>query len=352
MQTSLRPWLTTGVALASVGVIAASSITPTPPALMAAVPTISAPTVHTTAFELPYILTLPIVRQYVANTIESWVVYLGGFAQAGVGLVESLAAIPQTLVTITQQLLSLDFVGAFNTLSAAIRDSVIAVGQPLLDSWIERRQKVLAVQTALQAAVPEAFISVVNGTLAAANGVTTSVIAGTQNLVAAILSLDLSNIVDATIDGTKNFVVSLAQGAGDIVGGIEGAQLLIATALATPAPSTAKTPAVTAVPDLGTDKVVTLAVAPDSEGADTSEPAEASVAETTTPDTSVSNAPTASRSDEKATHSVKTKRSGSKTTSGQGVSETSKRAAHHAGAAAKKPAEAKTESASASASAE
>jgi hypothetical protein len=318
LQASLRPWLTTGIALVSVGVIAASPITPTPPALLAAAPTISAPAIHATAFELPYLLTLPVVRQYVSNVIESWVVYLGGFAKAGAGLAESIAAIPQTLVTITQQLLTLDLVGAFNTLGAAITDAVIAVGQPLLDSWIERRQKVLAVETAMQAAVPAAFISVVNGALAAANGVTTSVIVGTQNLVAAIATLDLSNIVTATVDGTKGFAVSLAQGAGDIVTGIEGAQLAIATALATPAPGgAAKTPAVDAVPELGRDKLVTLSVT----------------------------------SADEATPLAKTNRSVTKTTSGQGVSEATKRATHHANGPTKKVANPKSDSAKASAAA-
>jgi hypothetical protein len=339
MQTSVRPWLTTGVALVSVGVIAVAPITPTPPALLAAAPSISAPTVHLTDFTLPYILTLPILRQYIANTFESWRVYLGGFAQAGVGLIDSLAAIPATLTTITQQLVALDFAGAFNTLSAAIIDSVVAVGQPLLDANIELRQRSLAIQTALQAAVPQAFFSVVGGVLSATNGVANSVIVGTQNLVAAIASLDLSNIVNATVDGAKGFAVSLAQGAGDIVTGIEGAQLAIATALATPAPSTAaKAPAVNAAPDLGKDKLVTLSVTSDAAPADVvthgSTAHGTTAGSTTAGDTTDSAA--AQPGAGKATGSVKTNRSGAKSTSGQGVSDATKRAAHHTTGTAKK----------------
>jgi hypothetical protein len=112
------------------------------------------------------------------------------------------------------------------------------------------------VQTALFAAIPTAFISVVNGVLAAGNGVINSAILGTQGVVQAIASLNLSNIVNATIDGAQGFVQALGSGAGDIVAGIEAAQLGITTALqAGSAPASGATalaaPEVGAVPDLG-----------------------------------------------------------------------------------------------------
>jgi hypothetical protein len=295
MEISLRPWLTTGVALIGAGAIALAPIQPITASPLMAPTAVVAPTVHTTAFEIPYILTLPVVRQSIANDIYLWAVLLNGWGQAGVGALHTLDAIPPTVVTITQQLLQLDFVGAFNTLSSAITAGVIAVGQPLLDSLIERRQTTLAIQTALQAAVPEAFFTVVNSVLAASNTVVTSAIVGTQDLVRAIATLDLSNIVDAAVAGTKGFVTALGQGAGDIVTGVETAQKTLVTALATRAPtgSAAAAKQVGAVPDLSA-KTVTLSVtAPKTGGQAKSAPAAAPG------------------------------------TSGAGVAATTKRAAHH-----------------------
>ena len=81
----------------------------------------------------------------------------------------------------------------------------------------------------------------------------------TQNLVAAVATLNLGNIVDAAVDGTKGFVTALGQGAGDIVTGIETAQKTLVTALATRPAAAAAAPAKSlgAVPDLDT-KTVTL----------------------------------------------------------------------------------------------
>jgi hypothetical protein len=264
METSLRPWRTTCIALVGAGAIAMAPINPTNPitASPAPVPTaISAPALHTTAFEIPYILTLPVLRQSIRNDFYYWGVLLNGFAEAGAGALQTLGSIPETIATFTQQVLALDFVGAFDTLGSAITDGVVAIGQPLLDSLIERRQTTLAIQTALQAAGPEAFFAVVNSVLSAGNTVVTSAIVGTQNLVQAISTLDLSNIVDAAVDGTKGFVTALGQGAGDIVTGVESAQKTLVTALATRAPtgSAATAKSANAVPDLGA-KTVTLSV--------------------------------------------------------------------------------------------
>ena len=276
MEISLRPWLTTGVALVGAGAIAMAPISPisAPPTMMTAPAAVSA-AVHSAAFEIPYILTLPIVRQSILNQIDYWVIRLQGFAEAGTGLVDTLLATPQTLVTITQQLFALDFVGAFDTFSTAARNAVIAVGQPLLDSYVQVNQMNLLVQTALFAAIPTAFISVVNGVLAAGNGVISSVIVGTQGVAQAIASLDLSNIVNATIDGAQGFVQALGSGAGDIVAGIEAAQLGITTALqagsvpadpdaAAPAATALAAPEVGAVPDLGKATVAVTVEAPGS----------------------------------------------------------------------------------------
>ncbi|MBJ7340694.1 hypothetical protein [Mycolicibacterium sp.] len=240
MEVSIRPWFTTGVALVGASAIAFAPINPTVQSLPAPdVAKVSAAVsrdFQLTALDIPYILTLPIVRQYVLNDLQNWAVYLAGFAKAGVGLAQSLLAIPGVTVETIQQVVALNFVGAFDTVATAVRDSVIAVGGPLLDSIVWRNQKYLLVQAALSAATPQAIIDVANGFLTAANGVTTSLIVGTQDFLAALLTLDLSNIVNAAITATQNFVVALGAGAGAIVGGIEAAQLGISTALATTPP--------------------------------------------------------------------------------------------------------------------
>ncbi len=217
--------------------VAMSPITPSwqAPDVQVAAPAIASD-FQLTDFELPYILTLPIVRQSIRNWAENWAVYLAGLGKAGIGLGQSVLAIPGVTVEIIQQIFDLDFVGAFDTFTQAVRDSVIAVGQPLLDSAIWRNQKYLVVQAALEAAWPKAVIDVANGFLDAGSGAVNAFILGTQNLVAAVLTFDLSNIIDATVDGTRNFLVSLGDGARSIVDGIEAAQLGITTALATAPP--------------------------------------------------------------------------------------------------------------------
>lgn len=236
----MRPWFTTGVALVGVGAMAIAPISPISPSSLAsevrAATAVVSTDFHLTALEWPYVLSLPIVRESIRNWAENWGVYLAGLGKAGVGAAQSLLAIPGVTVEIIQEVLALNFVGAFDTFAAAVRDSVVAVGQPLLDSVIWRNQKALLVQAALESAVPLAWIDLANGFLAAGNVVTTSLIQGTQDLVAAVLTLNLGNIVDAAIEGTRNFFVALGEGAGAIVSGIEAAQRGIVTALATTPP--------------------------------------------------------------------------------------------------------------------
>lgn len=236
----MRPWFTTGVALVGAGAIAMTPISPIP--TMSPVAEVRAATAaissqfELTAVEWPYILSLPIVRQQIRNWGANWAVYLAGLGKAGVGVVDSLLSIPGVTVEIIQEIFALNLVGAFDTFATAVRDSVIAIGQPLLDSVIWRNQKYLVVQAALESAVPRAWIDLANGFLAAGNVVTTSLIQGTQDFVAAVLTFNLGNIIDATLEGTKNFFVALGDGAGSIIAGIEAAQRGIAAALATPPP--------------------------------------------------------------------------------------------------------------------
>ncbi|WP_157516975.1 hypothetical protein [Mycobacterium sp. MS1601] len=114
MDVAARSWLATGVAFVGAGAVAFAPITPSNPVPELRVTTpiaVSAPPVELAAVDWPYILSLPIVRQMVVNWAENWVVYLGGFAQAGIGLAESLIAIPGVTVEIIEQLVALDFVG-------------------------------------------------------------------------------------------------------------------------------------------------------------------------------------------------------------------------------------------------
>lgn len=240
MEMSLRPWVTTGIAVVSASAIAVAPISPVVPQARAAEAQVAHVTrtmdVDLAAIDWPYILSLPIVRQQIRNWAQNWAVYLGGLAKSGVGIAQSLLSIPGVTIEVIQELFALNFVGAFETVTQAIRDSVVAIGQPLLDSVIWRNQKYYVVEAALRAAYPQAIIDVTNGFLVAGNTVVTSLIEGTQNLVAAILSFDLSNIVDAAVDGTVGFVQALGTGARSIVDGIESAQKGIADALATPPP--------------------------------------------------------------------------------------------------------------------
>jgi hypothetical protein len=240
MEASIRPWFTTGVALVGASVMVMAPISPiTSPSPAAEVRAVSAAVSSEfalTAVEWPYILSLPIVRQSIRNWGANWAVYLAGLGKAGVGVVDSLLSIPGVTVEIIQEVFALNLVGAFDTFATAVRDSVIAIGQPLLDSVIWRNQKALVVQAALESAIPRAWIDLANGFLAAGNVVTTSLIQGTQDLVAAVLTFNLSNIVDATLEGTKNFFAALGDGATSIIDGIEAAQRGITAALATPPP--------------------------------------------------------------------------------------------------------------------
>lgn len=71
--------------------------------------------------------------------------------------------IPSTLATVTQEVRSGDLLGALTTIETAVVGSVVAVGEPTLAAIIERRQRFLAVRSAWQVAVPQAFFSVVGG---------------------------------------------------------------------------------------------------------------------------------------------------------------------------------------------
>jgi hypothetical protein len=279
MEASIRPWYTTGIALVGATAIALAPIAPSSPAVdVRAASAAVSREFQLNAFELPYILTLPILRQQFVNWAQNWAVYLAGLGKSAVGIGQSVLAIPEVTVQIVQQVLALDFVGAFDTFTSAVRNAVVAIGQPLLDSLIWRNQKLLAAQTALEAAVPKAVIDVVNGFLVAGNGVITSLIVGTQDFIGAVLTLNLGNIINAALDGTRNFITALGAGAGAIVAGIESAQFGIATALATPPPASPFAADVSSTSSLAADRTITLARVPSTDTVD-------AVAPTHVPDT-------------------------------------------------------------------
>jgi hypothetical protein len=297
MHTVLRPWITTGVALVGASVIAVTPVAPPPPALVPQmhIPQVQMPSVELTA-SIADIFTFPAFRQYIVNQIDDLVTLGVGLADAGVALGQSIALIPETLRTVTQQVLSGDLLGALTTIEVALVGSIVAVGEPILDAIIERRQRVLAVSQALQQAVPEAFFDVVGGVGRGLDTVVRAFIVAGQDLVDAVLSLNLGNIVNSLVNGTTLVLGSLVDGGQQVVDGIVSAQQTIATALAAqPAPVSATAFNATDVPDLPR-KTAMVAVSPPADTADAPD-ADLTTASTeaTTEETSPENEPPQSR---------------------------------------------------------
>jgi hypothetical protein len=274
----------TGIALVATGAIAVAPIS-APPTLYE-VPKVST-TVELSA--IPYVLTLPVLRQYIENQLFYFGTWLGGWAQAGIGTVETILAVPENIVTITKQVLALDLGGAFDTFVAAVVDGVEAIGGPLLEGAITQNQKYLAVQSAMWTAIPQALISAGSGLFEGAGLVAQSVIAAAEVVLKAILPLNLSNFVDALVQGAKLVVDGLAAGGAAVVDGIETAQKTIVTALqAGPTTQTLQTRSVAPEStDLGTDSdVATFALSVDGstgESADTTPAADLTQAESEDP---------------------------------------------------------------------
>jgi hypothetical protein len=133
-----------------------------------------------------------------------------------------------------RQLLSGDFQGALTTIEAALVGGIAAVGAPILDAFITVRQRIAARDSALAAAVSAALIGVGTGFFRAVDGVLRASIEGGQEIVDAVLSLDLGNIVTAIVSATAGFLGSFVTGGQAIVDRIVFAQQTIAAALAQP----------------------------------------------------------------------------------------------------------------------
>lgn len=254
--------LPTAAAVMAAGVIVAA---PPPPVLRA----LPAPVIHSVQMPdiqftatIADILQFPAFKQWVANQITDFVTIGAGLAKAGQGVGQTISAIPGLVVTVAQQVLARDFVGALGTVEAGVIGAVTVIGGPILLSMIARDQRVLAVDQALVQAVPVALIGLGTGLLGGFNAVATSAIIATQNIVAALLPINIGNLATAVVDGVKLVVQGLNTGAANVIDGIAFAQNTIANALATqPAPIAAVTPApaagvaATAIPKITATKI-------------------------------------------------------------------------------------------------
>ncbi len=233
------PTLTTRLSLPTAILVAASAVafTPvvaSPPALTAVAPTVAhsvvMPEFQLTA-SVAEILELPILKQYIKNQITDLAVFGVGWAKAGEGLSKSIRALPEAIVTVTKQLLAGDLLGALTTIEKGIVATVTLVGGPLLASRIERNQRTLAVEEAMQAALPAALIGLGTGIFAGFDDVARSVIIAGQNLVDSLLPINIGNVINALVDGVKLIAQGIGEGAGKITDGIVFFQQTIAEAL-------------------------------------------------------------------------------------------------------------------------
>lgn len=257
--------LPTAAAVMAAGIIVTAPPPPVLRALPAPVPhSVQMPDIQLTA-TIADILQFPAFKQWVANQITDFVTIGAGLAKAGQGVGQTISAIPGLVVTVAQQILARDFVGALGTVEAGLIGAVTVIGGPLLVSMIARDQRVLAVDQALVQAVPVALIGLGTGLLGGFNAFATSAIIATQNVVAALLPINIGNLVTAVVDGVKLVVQGLNTGAANVIDGIAFAQNTIANALATkpaavaavdtPAPTAASGVEATAIPKITTTKV-------------------------------------------------------------------------------------------------
>ncbi|MUL65249.1 hypothetical protein BOO86_12295 [Mycobacterium sp. CBMA 234] len=216
------------------------------------------------------ILQFPAFKQWVINQITDVVTVGVGLAKAGQGVQQTITAIPSLVVTVTQQILARDPVGALGTIEKGVIGAVTVIGGPILAAIIQRDQRALAVDQALVQAIPAALIGLGTGLVAGFNDFAVAAITAGQNVVAALLPLNIGNVITAVVDGIQLVAQGLSTGAGKVVDGIVFAQQTIATALATqPAtpvaaitPNAASGVAATALPKTATAAVKPATVIP------------------------------------------------------------------------------------------
>jgi hypothetical protein len=214
-------------ALMGASLIATSAIAP----VQVAVPQFSDAAVSLQASVLD-MFTFPAVQQAIVNEVEYAALWAAGLALSGIGVSQSLAAVLPTLITATQQIFARDPLGALTTVEVAAVDAAEAILVPLVASRIDIGQIQLAVDSALLLARPVAAVELGAGLFAALDAVTRAVITAGQNFVNAVLSLNLGNIVTATVDGVRGVVTSFGTAGQDAVDSIVAAQTTLAVALA------------------------------------------------------------------------------------------------------------------------
>ncbi|MUM32507.1 hypothetical protein [Mycolicibacterium sp. CBMA 361] len=214
--------LTTRLSLPTAALMAASivAVTPPPPAFTA----LPAPVVHSVqvpdiqfAATVADILQFPAFKQWVINQITDVVTIGVGLAKAGQGVQQTITAIPSLVVTVTQQILARDPVGALGTIEKGVIGAVTVIGGPILAAVIQRDQRALAVDQALVQAIPAALIGLGTGLVAGFNDFAVAAITAGQNVVAALLPLNIGNVITAVVDGIQLVAQGLSTGAGKVV---------------------------------------------------------------------------------------------------------------------------------------
>ncbi|GAS97922.1 hypothetical telomeric SfiI 20 protein 3 [Mycolicibacterium canariasense] len=272
-------------ALVAAGVVTVTPAVAPPPALSVAAP----PVLHSVqlpdiqlAATVADILEFPALKQWVRNQVVDAATLAVGWAKAGEGVGMTLRGAPEFARTLLQQVFAGDLLGALTTIEEGFAGAVTAIGGPLLVSLIERNQRSLAVDLAMQEAVPAALIGLGTALVAGFDDVARSVIIAGQNVVDSLLPINLGNVINALVDGVKLIAQGLGEGAGKIVDGIVFAQQTIATALAAQPPNTLAAPtakaagaaalSVSTPPSTADTTVVTLKTATDITGSSASSP--------------------------------------------------------------------------------
>lgn len=224
-----RHLATATAALMGAGVIVA---TPALTAAAPALPRFSAPDIALTS-SIFDILTFPAWQQAIANEVEFLAIQTAGLAQAGTGFAESMAQLPATLLTATQQVFSGNALDALTTVETWAFDAGSATLVPPVAANIEVGQIQLAIQSALLVAQPVAAVELGASLFTAFDTVTRSFIIAGQNIVDAVLSFDIGGIVQAVIDGATGVISAFGAGGQAVVDGVVAAQTTLAAALAT-----------------------------------------------------------------------------------------------------------------------
>jgi hypothetical protein len=214
-------------ALLGAGLIASSAITP----VHVATPRLSDVAVQLQSSVLD-IFTFPAWQQAITNEVEFVTIRAVGLAEGGTGLAQSLAALPEALITATQQTLAGNALDALTTLEQWGIDLGAATLVPPVLANIDVGQIQLAIQSALLLAQPQAAVLFGSGVYTAFDTIARSFIIAGQELVSAVLSFNIGNIVQAVVDGVTGVATGFVTGGQAIVDGIVGAQTTLATALA------------------------------------------------------------------------------------------------------------------------